>query len=356
MSNISRLATWFLALGLAGVIACARHESDKPLLDKPTKASSEQPPSSPPIAQAVTTASQGLQAPADVPKPVDSFLEPVGMPMTAGMAAADRWLRALRDGDEAALRNATQYPFEWRSTETLDCPAKQPAETAEEFSPIVSCLLTAAPLRRALPEHDQAGITELPVAHLQDWAQPWRQDARPGATLVNAFIKRSDLQLDMDLWVINGSVQAFWMHTLDGASEVAIVKRWLEALKNRDARALAEVTSYPFEVRDTGREAKCGRRTAINAAALESATKCLFTNAELNHALTTNRPFIESTNEDYEVPNWGERWLRGGRYAGLKRVSAGAYALQGFSFDMVVLVDTAGVRAFWMYGSLESTD
>jgi hypothetical protein len=121
------------------------------------------------------------------------------------------------------------------------------------------------------------------LKHLQDGAQSWRQDAPPGATLVNAFIKRSDLH-DMDLWVVNGSVQAFWMHALDGASEVAIVKRWLEALKNRDVRSLAAVTSYRSRSA-TGREAKCGRRTATHAAALESATKCLFTNAELNHAL-----------------------------------------------------------------------
>jgi hypothetical protein len=60
--------------------------------------------------------------------------------------------------------------------------------------------------------------------------------------LVNAFVKRSDLQLDIDLWVVDGSVQAFWMHAVDGASEIAIVKRWLEALKNRDARALSQLT------------------------------------------------------------------------------------------------------------------
>ena len=51
----------------------------------------------------------------------------------------------------------------------------------------------------------------------------------PGATLVNAFVKRSDLQLDMDLWVEDGSVQAFWMHAVDGVREVAIVKRFVAA-------------------------------------------------------------------------------------------------------------------------------
>jgi hypothetical protein len=350
MFNLSRSLTRLLALTLASGIACARHESGKP----PTP-STEHPPS-PPTAQPSTTASPANQASADVPKAVESFLEPVGMPMSPSMATADRWLRALRDGDEGALTQASQFPFQWRSTDKLECPAKQPAERAEDFSPIVSCLLTAAPLRRALPEHEQAGIAELPIGRLQDWAQQWRQHTPHGATLVNAFIKRSDLQLDMDLWVVDGAVQEFWMHAVDGATEVTIVKRWLEALKNRDPRALSEVTSYPFEIRDAGREATCGKRTATKAAALESAVKCLFTNAELNHALSSNRPFIESTNEDYEIPSWGERWWQPSRHAGLKKVSAGAHAVPGFSFDMVVLVDGSGVRSLWMYGSLESTD
>ena len=280
MLKPSRPIAWSLAFGMASILACARQESGKPPTHKAAMAPPEQPPNPSPTAQSVTAASQALPAPTDEPKPGESFLDPGGTPMSPSMVTADRWLRALRDGDEAALTNATQYPFVWRSTDRLDCPAKQPAETAEELSPIVTCLFTDGSLRRALPEHDLGGISELPPGRLQDWAQPWRQDARPGATLVNAFVKRSDLQLDMDLWVVDGSVQAFWMHPVDGASEVA----------------------------------------------------------------------------SYEIPSWGERWLQAGRHANLKKVSAGAYAHEGFSFDMVVLVDTAGVRALWMYGSLESND
>lgn len=343
---------WFVLLGLAGAVGCARH--DAPANDKPPERSVEQRRDKLP-APPVTTAAHGEQRPAEAPKSVETFLQPLGMPVSPAMLTAERWLRAVRDGDEAALNNATRYPFEWRSTDKLDCPAKQPAETSEEFSPIVTCLFTAAALTRALAEHERAGIVELPIGRLQDWAQPWRQDVR-GATFVNAFLQRNDLQVDMDLWVVDGSVQAFWMHPVDGANEVDIVRRWLEALKSRDARALSEVTSYPFEVRDTGRESKCGKKTAANSGALESATRCLFDNAELHHALTSNRPFLESPSEGYELPNWAERWFQPSRHSILKKVSAGAHAQPGFSFDMVVLVDKAGVRALWMYGSLESND
>lgn len=348
-----RASKWLAVLQVLGFVACARPEA--PPVDKPPERPAEQPLEPSSGGQTVAMGSQA-QPPAAVQNSVETFLDPVGMPMSPGMIIADRWLRALRDGDEAALTNATRYPFEWRSTGELDCPAKQPAATPEELSPIVSCLLDAAPLPRALTEHERAGIVELPVGRLQAWARPWRQDVRPGATLVNAFVQRIDLQLDMDLWVVDGAVQAFWMHAVDRASEVAVVKRWLEALKNRDARSLSEATSYPFEVRDAGREAKCGRRTAAASGALQSAIKCMFENEELHHALTSNRPFIESTAEDYEVPDWAQRWFQPSRHSSLKTVSAGAHARPGFSFDMVVLVDSVGVRALWMYGSLESTD
>jgi hypothetical protein len=202
------------------------------------------------------------------------------MPMSASMAAAAAWLDALRLRDEEALTRLTRYPFEWRTTSALRCNAKQPAATADEFPPIIGCLLADASLRRALTEHDRAGIADLPIGHLQDWAKPWREQAPPGSLLVNAFIKRSDMQLDMDLWINQGAVQALWTHVVDGTAQVELARGWLEALKKRDLRALAKLTSYPFEVRDRGREAVCGKRTAPNREALESAARCLFDNAE----------------------------------------------------------------------------
>jgi len=288
-----RASKWFALLGLAGLFACARHDALTNGEPPQPSAESRRAPST-----ATEPVAPAVQAPAEAPHAVDSFLQPVGMPMTPAMSAADRWLRAVRDGDEAALTSATLYPFEWRSTDEPACPAKQPVETGEQFSPIVTCLFTDSSLRRALPEHDLGGIVELPIGRLQDWAQPWRPDVPRGATFVNAFVKRSDLQVDMDLWVVDGSVQAFWMHAVDGSSEVGIVKRWLEALKNRDTRALAEVTSFPFEVRDKGREAKCGKRTATSAGTLNSATQCLLPRghqrrlraAQLGRALVSAQP------------------------------------------------------------------
>jgi hypothetical protein len=278
------------------------------------------------------------------------------MPMSPSMAAAAAWLEALRARDEDTLNRSTTFPFQWLQTEGSSCNAKQPATTVKEFSPIIGCLLADMKLRRALTEHDRAGVADLPIGHLQDWARPWRAQAPAGAVLVNAFIKRSDMRLDMDVWVNQGSVQALWTHVVDETAQVGLARSWLDALKRRDLQALAKVTSYPFEVRDSGREAPCGKRDATKPAALEAAVQCLFGNSELIQALESRAPFVEAAGETASIPNWAERWWQAGKHQGLRKVSAGVTNPSSYSFDMVMMVGPDGVRAFWKLGSLESRD
>lgn len=278
------------------------------------------------------------------------------MPMSSSMVAAAAWLDALRLRDEDALTRLTDYPFEWRKTGAPGCNAKQPATTVQEFSPIIGCLLSDSSFRRALTEHDRAGIAELPKERLQDWAKPWREQAPAGSVFVNAFIKRRDLRLDMDLWVKQGAVQALWTHVEDGTSEAETAAAWLEALKRRDLIALAKVTGYPFEARDAGREAACGKRTAANRAALESAVRCLFDNDELLRALQARAPLVEAAGEDALMPNWVEGWWQASEHQRLRKVSAGVSNPLSYSFDMILMVAPDGVRAFWMLGSLEARD
>lgn len=196
----------------------------------------------------------------------------------------------------------------------------------------------------------------MPIGHLQDWAKPWREQAPPGTLLVNAFIKRSDMQLDMDLWINQGAVQAFWTHVVDATSEVELARAWLEALKRKDLAALAKATSYPLEVRDSGREAVCGKRSAANRAALQSALRCLFDNTELIKALNSRATFVEAASEDSSMPNWAETWWQASKHQGLRKVSAGVSNPVSYSFDIILMVAPDGVRAFWKLGSLESRD
>jgi hypothetical protein len=95
-----------------------------------------------------------------------------------------------------------------------------------------------------------------------------------------------------------------------------------------------KVTSYPFEVRDTGREAVCGKRFVAKPEALGSAVECLFRNEELIKALESGPPFVEAAGEDYSIPNWAEHWWQAARHGGLSKISAGATNPASFSFDL----------------------
>lgn len=284
------------------------------------------------------------------------FLEPVGMAMTEEMATADRWLAALRSRDKTALMQSTQYPFEWLDSRGQACTAKQPATSPEELAPVLDCLLADGALLRALEQHDRAGIQGLPPSHLQDWAQPWRAHAPGDAMLVNAFIKRSEGQADIDVWLVGGAVRALWTHVEDGTSAVNVAERWLDALKRHDMEALNQATSFTFEVRDTGQGAECGKRAAAKPEQLEVAVRCLLNNRELQGGLDARKPIVEAAGEGDSVPSWAERWWTSEEHSGLRQTFATVTNPGGLSFDLILMTAPNGVRAIWKLGSRESRD
>jgi hypothetical protein len=276
------------------------------------------------------------------------------MLMTEEMATAARWLAALRSRNQTAIVQGTQYPFEWLDSRGEGCPAKQPATSAPELAPILDCLLADGALLRALEQHDRAGIQGLPSRHLQDWAQPWRSHAPAGATLVNAFIKRSDGQADIDLWLIGGAVRALWTHVEDVTSAVHVAGRWLDALKRHDMAALTRVTSFGFEVRDTGQGAQCGKRVAAKPEQLEAAVRCLLNDRELQSSLDAKKPIVEAAGESESVPSWAERWWTSKMHSGLQQTFTTVTNPGGLSFDLILMTAPSGVRAVWKLGSNES--
>lgn len=278
------------------------------------------------------------------------------MAMTEDMTAADRWLAALRYRDEPALMHATQYPFEWLDSRRQGCAAKQPATTAEDLAPVLACLLADSALLQALEQHDRAGIQQLPSSHLQDWAQPWTAHAPVDATLVNAFVKRSEGRADIDVWLVGGAVRALWTHVEDGTSAVNVAERWLDALKNRNMEALNQATSFGFEVRDTGRAAQCGKRVAAKPEQLEAAVRCLLNNRELQGGLDAKKPIVESAGDNDSVPSWAERWWTSKEHSGLHQTFTTVTNPGGVSFDLILMTAPNGVRAVWKLGALESRD
>lgn len=277
------------------------------------------------------------------------------MPMTEAMATTDRWLAALRSRNQAALMQGTQYPFEWLDSRGQGCTAKQPATSAEELAPVVDCLLADGALLGVLQRHDRAGIQGLPGSHLQSWAQPWRSRAPADATLVNAFLVRSEGQADIDVWLVGGAVRALWTHVEDNTTPVNLAERWLDALKRQDMEALTQATSFGFEVRDTGREAQCGKRVAAKPEELEAAIRCLLNNRELQAGLGAKKPIVEAAGEGESLPNWAEPWatqLQSGLHQTFTTVSNPG----GVSFDLILMAAPNGVRAVWKRGARESRD
>ena len=67
-----------------------------------------------------------------------------------------------------------------------------------------------------------------------------------------------------------------------------IATKWLAALRDHDITRLAEATSYPFAFRDTGRDARCGKRTANGPDMLAAAIDCLFRSEQLRRAMANS--------------------------------------------------------------------
>jgi hypothetical protein len=335
------------ALGIVALAsclpACSRTSSEPaPVIQTITQTAVPPPP------QGATGADPSAEGP--------PFLEPVGMPLTEGMRSADRWLAALRSRNQTALVQGTQYPFEWLDSRKQGCTAKQPATSAQELAPVLECLLADAALLRALEEHDRAGIQELPSSHLQDWAQAWRSRAPADATLVNAFIKRNDGQVDIDLWLVGGKVRALWTHVEDGTSAVNVAERWLDALKRQDMAALAQATAFGFEVRDTGQGVQCGKRVAAKPAQLDAAVRCLLNDRELQGGLAASKPIVEAAGDGESVPSWAERWWTSKEHSALQQTFTTVTNPGGVSFDLILMTGPNGVRAVWKLGSRESRE
>jgi hypothetical protein len=276
--------------------------------------------------------------------------------MTEPMALADRWLAALRSRNRPVLLQRTGYPFEWLDSHGQTCAAKQPAKSGEEFAPVLDCLLADSALLRVLEQHDQAGLQELTSSHLQSWARPWQSHAPPDAKLVNAFIKRGGAQADIDVWLLGGAVRGLWIHIEDGADAVTFAEQWLDALKRQDMQTLTQKTSFPFEIRDTGQGAKCGRTAARTPKHFKEAVGCLLNNQELQTGLSAKKPTIDTASEDDPVPSWAERWWTTADHSGLNQTFTTVASPDGISFDLILVTASNGVRAVWMLGSREARD
>lgn len=121
--------------------------------------------------------------------------------------------------------------------------------------------------------HETAAIEPIPLARLEAWANKWHVQPTPGLQIISGYFARQDARYTLDVQVDGQGVVAVWKSGINGSREIQIARQWLDAVKARDVEALERLTSYPFEVRDAGRDALCGKRTATSQAELSG---CLF--------------------------------------------------------------------------------
>ena len=167
---------------------------------------------------------------------------------------------------------------------------------------------------------------------LPHWAEPWRDYQPPGAQQFDAYFHAPDAAFSIILFTDGAGVRALWKNGFDASLQVALATQWLDALNQRDLQALARVTSYPFQLRDSEAESQCGARQANNAGAAGA---------------------------EYADRSRTDARLRAG-YVSRLASSGACYALARHApgRDQCRLRNLAqdGVRAFWKRGSVLSGD
>lgn len=306
-------AAWTLTLSL--LIACSRRDAPAPR---------EAPPS-----PAVEASSAGVS--------------------TSDLEAAARWLEALRDRNQQRLTDATRFPFELH-----DHGGRCGTQTAAEpqaLSSATTCLVNDRALIKLMNKDESAAVEPL----TETWEEAWSPSAAP-PHLVTASFAADDARAELALSIVDGGVRGVWKRGTARSPLVQLAEAWVEALRGRDLAGLARVTVYPFELRDTGRDATCRQQRANDREALARAVDCLFRSERLQRALIdTPSSGFDPLQPGAEPPSWSQGW-RKAEHEALRSVTTMVATRDGYEYDLELLMAPEGVRAVWKLGSWEARD
>ena len=207
-----------------------------------------------------------------------------------------------------------------------------------------------------LRSNDHADVQLLPDVHLAAWAKEWPVASPPGQIVETAFI-RSDSRLRLYVSVVDGVVAGLWRGGAAGSWAVELAREWVDAVRHRDLDRLARVTTFPFELRDRGRDATCGKQVVKTREGLARGVDCLFRSAQLQRAMTDSpvSGYIISEPGD-SLPNWLTPWWRESEHRGLQRVMTMVSTVEGYEYDFQILMARDGVRVVWKSGAFEARD
>jgi hypothetical protein len=189
----------------------------------------------------------------------------------------------------------------------------------------------------------------------EPWEGVWSPSSAP-PHLVTASFAADDARAELALSIVGGAVRGVWKRGTARSPLVQLAVDWVEALRAHDLERLARVTVYPFELRDTGRDATCHQRRAGNREDLARVVDCLFQSERLQRALIdTPASGFNPRPPGAEPPSWSEPW-RKAEHAGLRSVTTMVATRDGYEYDLELLIAPQGVRAVWKLGSWEARD
>lgn len=313
----------------------------------------------PPMTPA-TTAPPGKVSDAPKSPPVSAQATPVATLVESdkGMTVAATWLDTLVRGDLPALTRQTGFPFELRdSGKEGHCPPLATAGAASELAGVTSCMRSDDVLTSVLREHSTGGFDPLLPDGLQTWARPWRESLDPTWQLVTGYFSRPDAYVEVNLAIAKDGVRALWKTGMDGTRDAALASQWLAALRAKDMTAIERLSAFPFDLRDTGRHASCGRRVADKPDSMRKMLSCLLGNDVLNQALAESpeSPAIVAHPED-EPPEWATSWLASRSSTPSVRVGVLVATGKGDEFELLLLVSGSRVQGIYARGGFEATE
>jgi hypothetical protein len=128
-------------------------------------------------------------------------------------------------------------------------------------------------------------------------------------------------------------------------SAVEWTGQWLAALRIRDTKALASLSSYPFQFDDTGAVEGCSAGAAASEELVEAAIRCLLDDELLSGALQANsEPLCE---ERKTLPRWAKRWRRAVNAHGALVTTE--FGDNGISYYLAFVVAANGVRSVYRH-------
>ena len=126
--------------------------------------------------------------------------------------------------------------------------------------------------------------------------------------IVTAALRRNDTRVELDLSIVDGGVRGVWKSGMEASWAIKMATERVDAVRARDLERLARMTAYPFELRDTGRDASCGM---------------------------TDTPVsgFNGYDRDSPVANWIEPWWRENEHRPLQRVMTVVATVEGYEYD-----------------------